>query len=123
MAYREVGVIDLQEVLRRFCLGEGLRAIARATGESFRDPAEMQARAVEWCRDIAGTRVHGTTRQVPRVVFENRRARRPPAAEPGALRRPTWGRGDRPSRSPPPVPPRPLFRADAVYRPPRGRPR
>ena len=39
-------------------------------GEAFRDVAEMQARAVGWCRDIAGTRVHGTTRQVPRVVFE-----------------------------------------------------
>jgi hypothetical protein len=30
----------------------------------------MQTRAVVWSRDIAGTRVHGTTRQVPRVVFE-----------------------------------------------------
>jgi transposase len=39
-------------------------------GESFRDVVEMQARAVVWCRDLAGTRVHGTTRQVPRVVFE-----------------------------------------------------
>jgi transposase len=39
-------------------------------GETFCDLAEMQARAVAWCRDIAGTRVHGTTRQVPRVVFE-----------------------------------------------------
>jgi hypothetical protein len=27
-----VGVIELQEVLRRFCPGEGLRALARATG-------------------------------------------------------------------------------------------
>jgi hypothetical protein len=39
-------------------------------GESFRDLADMQARAILWCRDIAGTRLHGTTRQVPRVVFE-----------------------------------------------------
>ena len=39
-------------------------------GETFRDLADLQARAVRWCREIAGTRVHGTTRQVPRVVFE-----------------------------------------------------
>src|SRR6266516_6717729 len=31
MAYRELGVIEIREVLRRFCLGEGLRAIARGT--------------------------------------------------------------------------------------------
>lgn len=32
MAYRELGVIEVREVLRRSCLGEGLRAIARGTG-------------------------------------------------------------------------------------------
>src|SRR2546428_84835 len=32
MAYRELGVIEVREVLRRFCLGDGLRAIgAKAT--------------------------------------------------------------------------------------------
>jgi transposase len=31
MAYRELGMIELREVLRRFCLGDGLRAIARGT--------------------------------------------------------------------------------------------
>ena len=61
-------------------------------GESFRDVAEMQARARGWCRDIAGTRVHGTTRQVPRVVFETveRPALRPLAPEP--FDRPTWAK-------------------------------
>jgi transposase len=39
-------------------------------GESFRDLLDMQGRATMWCRDLAGTRVHGTTRQVPRLVFE-----------------------------------------------------
>ena len=39
-------------------------------GETFRDLAEMQTRALGWARDIAGTRLHGTTRQVPRLVFE-----------------------------------------------------
>jgi hypothetical protein len=59
-------------------------------GEVFRDVAEMQARAVVWCRDIAGTRVHGTTRQVPRVVFETteQATLRPLAPEP--FDRPTW---------------------------------
>jgi transposase len=39
-------------------------------GEVFRDLDDMQARAVTWCRDLAGTRIHGTTRRAPRVVFE-----------------------------------------------------
>jgi transposase len=39
-------------------------------GESFRDVADLQRRALLWSRDVAGTRVHGTTRQVPRAVFE-----------------------------------------------------
>jgi transposase len=59
-------------------------------GETFRDVAEMQARAVVWCREIAGTRVHGTTRQVPRVVFETtERATLLPLA-PAPFDRPTW---------------------------------
>jgi len=59
-------------------------------GESFRDLADMQARAVCWCRDIAGTRVHGTTRQVPRLVFETveQATLLPLAPEP--FDRPTW---------------------------------
>jgi transposase len=39
-------------------------------GETFRDLADMQARALRWSRETAGTRLHGTTRRVPRVVFE-----------------------------------------------------
>jgi hypothetical protein len=39
-------------------------------GEVFRDLDDMQAQAVRWCRDLAGTRLHGTTRRAPRVVFE-----------------------------------------------------
>ena len=59
-------------------------------GEVFHDVADMQARAVGWCRDIAGTRVHGTTRQVPRVVFETveQPTLLPLAPEP--FDRPTW---------------------------------
>jgi hypothetical protein len=52
----------------------------------------MQARAPAWCRELAGTRVHGTTRQVPRLVFETQeqRALLPLAPEP--FDRPTWAR-------------------------------
>lgn len=59
-------------------------------GETFRDVADMQTRAVVWCRDIAGTRVHGTTRQVPRLVFEaiEQAALLPLSPEP--FDRPTW---------------------------------
>jgi len=59
-------------------------------GETFRDLPDIQARAVGWCCDIAGTRVHGTTRQVPRVVFETieQPTLLPLAPEP--FDRPTW---------------------------------
>lgn len=59
-------------------------------GETFRDLADMQTRALLWSRDLAGTRVHGTTRQVPRVVFETveQPALLPLAPEP--FDRPTW---------------------------------
>jgi transposase len=59
-------------------------------GERFRDLAEMQTSAVAWSRDLAGTRVHGTTRQVPRVVFETveQPTLLPLAPEP--FDRPTW---------------------------------
>jgi transposase len=59
-------------------------------GESFRDLAELQARAVRWCRDIAGTRVHGTTRQVPRVVFETVEQPTLLPLSPEPFDRPTW---------------------------------
>ena len=59
-------------------------------GETFRDLAEMQARALVWCREAAGTRVHGTTRQIPRVVFET--VERPTLLplNPAPFDRPTW---------------------------------
>jgi transposase len=41
-------------------------------GGTFTDLADVRAQAARWCREVAGQRVHGTTRQVPRVVFEDR---------------------------------------------------
>jgi transposase len=39
-------------------------------GESFALLDDWRAHAERWCRDVAGTRVHGTTRLVPRDVYE-----------------------------------------------------
>lgn len=40
-------------------------------GESFTDDlAVLRASAEKWCVDVAGARIHGTTRCVPRDVFE-----------------------------------------------------
>lgn len=41
-------------------------------GGTFADLADVRAQAERWCREVAGQRVHGTTRRVPRVVFEDR---------------------------------------------------
>lgn len=40
-------------------------------GETFASVEHARERAEHWCREIAGTRVHGTTRKVPREVFES----------------------------------------------------
>ena len=39
-------------------------------GETFIDLADAQRSAEHWSREIAGMRVHGTTRKVPREAFE-----------------------------------------------------
>ena len=39
-------------------------------GESFIDLEDVRRRGLHWCRDIAGRRIHGTTRCVPMEVFE-----------------------------------------------------
>lgn len=39
-------------------------------GETFSGLEDARRCAEHWCRDIAGTRVHGTTRKVPHEVFE-----------------------------------------------------
>jgi hypothetical protein len=39
-------------------------------GESLETLAAWRASAEVWCRDVAGARKHGTTRQVPRDVYE-----------------------------------------------------
>jgi transposase len=53
-------------------------------GETFTDLDDARASAELWCRDVAGARVHGTTRQVPRELFESveKPAMLPPPTEP-----------------------------------------
>lgn len=48
-------------------------------GETWRDLAHVQEAVSRWVREVAGLRVHGTTRQQPLVVFESseRAAMRP----------------------------------------------
>jgi hypothetical protein len=40
-------------------------------GGHFTDLDDARRQARRWCREIAGQRVHGTTRRLPRVVFED----------------------------------------------------
>jgi transposase len=53
-------------------------------GEHFVDLQHAMDSARHWCTDVAGTRVHGTTRKVPREVFETleKPAMLPPPTEP-----------------------------------------
>jgi len=39
-------------------------------GGSFRSLDDCREQAERWCKEVAGLRVHGTTRQLPREVFE-----------------------------------------------------
>ncbi len=52
-------------------------------GETFTSLEDARRSAEQWCREIAGTRIHGTTRKVPREVFESteRPAMRPAPSE------------------------------------------
>jgi transposase len=40
-------------------------------GGTFLDLADARRQAAAWCLEVAGQRVHGTTRQLPLVVFED----------------------------------------------------
>lgn len=59
-------------------------------GSHFRDLADMRLRARGWCLEVAGARVHGTTRRLPLVVFneEEREALLPWDGEPYDI--PDW---------------------------------
>ncbi len=50
----------------------GVHYVARncLAGRAFRDIHEANAHALRWCLETAGTRVHGTLKQQPLVLFE-----------------------------------------------------
>lgn len=50
----------------------------------------MPAHAGRWCRDLAGTRLHDTTRRAPRVVFEAEEQSTLLPLGPEPFDRPTW---------------------------------
>jgi transposase len=59
-------------------------------GEQFRNLGDCRGHAAAWCRDIAGTRVHGTTRQRPADVFAAEEAPRLAPAPAEAFDLPTY---------------------------------
>jgi transposase len=62
-------------------------------GERFvPDMSEIRAHAAVWCRDVAGARIHGTTRRVPREVFEAEERQHLLPAPTAPFDVPTWTR-------------------------------
>ena len=62
-------------------------------GESFSDDLTMlRASAERWCVDVAGARIHGTTRRVPREVFESEERPRLAPAPVAPFDVPRWTR-------------------------------
>jgi transposase len=60
-------------------------------GESFgEDLTVLRQSAETWCRDVAGARVHGTTRLVPREVFEQQERAHLSPAPTAAFDIPRW---------------------------------
>jgi transposase len=62
-------------------------------GETFSDDErELRRSAEHWCREVAGSRVHGTTRNVPREVFETEELPHLSAVPEAPFDVPTWTR-------------------------------
>jgi transposase len=59
-------------------------------GETFVDLAHVQREAVRWCTEVAGQRIHGTTRRRPRVVFEDEEQTKLAALERPRFDPPHW---------------------------------
>jgi transposase len=60
-------------------------------GETFQpDLASIREHAATWCRDVAGARVHGTTRRVPRDVYETQERPHMQPAPTSAFDVPHW---------------------------------
>jgi len=61
-------------------------------GETFIDLEDMKRRALNWCREIAGRRIHGTTRCIPLEVFETEEKPALIPLRPERFVIPTWSR-------------------------------
>src|SRR5262245_56512736 len=61
-------------------------------GETFIDLEDCARRALLWCRDVAGRRIHGTTRCVPLEVFETEEKSALIPLSPERFVIPRWGR-------------------------------
>jgi len=61
-------------------------------GESFIDLEDIRRRALDWCRETAGRRIHGTTRSVPLEVFETEEKLALLPLRPERFVIPRWGR-------------------------------
>lgn len=61
-------------------------------GENIVSIRQAREYAETWCRDVAGTRVHGTTRRVPREVYEEEEKSHMQPAPTEAFDVPTWSR-------------------------------
>jgi transposase len=59
-------------------------------GEHFRDLGDCRERAEQWCSQIAGTRIHGTTRMRPAEVFSAEEAPALAPAPDEVFDIPTW---------------------------------
>jgi transposase len=59
-------------------------------GEHFQDLRDARQNAEHWCREVAGTRIHGTTRKVPREVYEQEEKPRMQPAPTAPFDVPLW---------------------------------
>ena len=82
-------------------------------GGEFKDLNHLRSEAARWCRDVAGVRIHGTTRRQPRQVFldeerqalspwDGSRTRSPTGALPRCIPTTTWPASTPFTRCPPP---------------------
>lgn len=59
-------------------------------GGHFRDLEDCREQAERWCNEVAGLRIHGTTRQLPREVFEAEEQAKLQPSDGGIYDVPTW---------------------------------
>ena len=59
-------------------------------GETFIDLEDVARRALVWCREVAGRRLHGTTRRVPLEVFETEEKSQLIPLQAERFETPTW---------------------------------